>query len=123
MTLPVGQRRALQERPERARCSYCERPAVSWDHVEPRARGGGSESDNLVPACRACNSTKGMLPLVVFLAVLANHRAMKKQGRGDGQPYPCERCGDWVYHPRPGRRAMNVRARRGSPRTPHVCWR
>ncbi len=32
------------------------------DHVWPRAYGGDSEPENLLPACRSCNNRKGLTP-------------------------------------------------------------
>ena len=40
-------------------CRYCGQPASDWEHVWPKARGGDDHPNNLVPACRPCNSTKG----------------------------------------------------------------
>lgn len=39
-------------------CRYCGAPAAAMDHVWPRARGGDDHPNNLVPACRDCNSAK-----------------------------------------------------------------
>ena len=39
-------------------CQYCGRPAENVDHVVPRSRGGGHTWDNVVAACRRCNSHK-----------------------------------------------------------------
>lgn len=50
-------RRAVFVRDEH-RCQYCGGDADSIDHVVPRSRGGGEEWDNLVAACRRCNSSK-----------------------------------------------------------------
>lgn len=44
------------------------------DHKEPVDRGGKDELDNLVLACRACNSAKGTLPYTVFIA---QHRPVR----------------------------------------------
>ena len=43
------------------RCAYCgERPRqLTQDHVIPITRGGGTTSNNIVPACKSCNSSKG----------------------------------------------------------------
>lgn len=41
------------------RCAYCEKRANSIDHLIPRLRDGPDSADNLVPACRWCNSSKG----------------------------------------------------------------
>ena len=39
-------------------CQYCGRKAENVDHVIPRSRGGGHTWDNVVAACRPCNSRK-----------------------------------------------------------------
>jgi 5-methylcytosine-specific restriction endonuclease McrA len=39
-------------------CQYCARPAENVDHVLPRSRGGTHTWDNVVAACKACNSKK-----------------------------------------------------------------
>lgn len=41
------------------KCAYCQsRPFQSPDHFWPYSRGGQTALDNLVPACRVCNSIK-----------------------------------------------------------------
>lgn len=40
-------------------CLYCGDPAEHVDHFIPLARGGTHTLDNLVPACAACNLSKG----------------------------------------------------------------
>jgi 5-methylcytosine-specific restriction endonuclease McrA len=40
------------------RCQYCSSPAESIDHVLPRSRGGQHAWDNVVAACRRCNTRK-----------------------------------------------------------------
>jgi 5-methylcytosine-specific restriction endonuclease McrA len=40
------------------RCQYCGDKAENVDHVVPRSRGGGHTWDNVVAACRRCNSRK-----------------------------------------------------------------
>ncbi len=42
-------------------CAYCQRyaAALEWDHVHPLARGGTNEPENLVAACKRCNTSKG----------------------------------------------------------------
>ncbi|MDD2455662.1 MAG: HNH endonuclease [Kiritimatiellae bacterium] len=46
-------------------CHYCGRKvgaaALTLDHVVPVARGGRSNKGNVVPACDACNKSKGVL--------------------------------------------------------------
>ena len=45
------------------RCAYCgkketiKRP-LTQDHVIPISKGGGTTPDNIVPACKSCNSSK-----------------------------------------------------------------
>jgi hypothetical protein len=43
-------------------CAYCKDPdaKLTIHHVIPVARGGSSNIDNLVPACRSCNSHIGI---------------------------------------------------------------
>jgi HNH endonuclease len=42
------------------RCQYCGTSQdLTLDHVMPRSRGGKSTWDNLVTACKSCNSKKG----------------------------------------------------------------
>lgn len=43
-------------------CRYCGDPVsadLTIDHVIPRCQGGGDDLNNLVVACRSCNSRKG----------------------------------------------------------------
>lgn len=39
-------------------CQYCGGHADSIDHVTPRSRGGANTWDNVVAACRPCNTKK-----------------------------------------------------------------
>jgi hypothetical protein len=40
-------------------CYYCgSREKLSVDHLIPKIKGGADESDNLIWACRSCNSSK-----------------------------------------------------------------
>lgn len=45
----------------RGHCAYCGQPGRNFemDHVVPLSRGGTHTSDNVVPACFACNRSKG----------------------------------------------------------------
>lgn len=40
------------------RCQYCGGRAESIDHVHPRSRGGEHTWENVVAACRRCNTSK-----------------------------------------------------------------
>jgi len=50
------------------RCAYCSRLDVklTMDHVIPVSRGGKHEAENVVPACRSCNSRKNNRPVSVM---------------------------------------------------------
>jgi 5-methylcytosine-specific restriction endonuclease McrA len=50
-------RRAVFARDE-WRCQYCGAAAENLDHVIPKSRGGSHTWDNVVAACRRCNSKK-----------------------------------------------------------------
>lgn len=60
--VPYPRRNAITRRGVFARdgnrCQYCGGRAESIDHVKPRSRGGGHSWDNVVAACRACNTRK-----------------------------------------------------------------
>lgn len=43
---------------DRHSCQYCGARADSIDHVRPRSRGGEHTWENVVAACRPCNSAK-----------------------------------------------------------------
>jgi len=79
------------------RCQYCGSPAESIDHVLPRSRGGLHSWDNVVAACRRCNTRKeDRLPheagLVLRTAPMAPRQrvwllAMSGGARADWAPY------------------------------------
>ncbi len=60
--VPFRARAALNRRAVFARdghrCQYCGATADSIDHVVPRSRGGEHTWENVVAACRPCNSRK-----------------------------------------------------------------
>lgn len=47
---------------DKGRCQYCNvsglQAEMTFDHVIPRSRGGKKQWDNIVTACRRCNSLK-----------------------------------------------------------------
>ncbi|PTX52604.1 5-methylcytosine-specific restriction endonuclease McrA [Gemmobacter caeni] len=49
------------------RCQYCgdqfDTRNLTFDHVIPRSRGGGTNFENIVSACAPCNSRKGSEPM------------------------------------------------------------
>lgn len=60
--VPIRARASLSRRAVFVRdsfqCQYCGAPADNVDHVLPRSRGGGHTWDNVVAACRPCNTRK-----------------------------------------------------------------
>ena len=44
---------------DRHTCHYCGDTATEADHVIPRSKGGQDTFDNLVAACKKCNTSKG----------------------------------------------------------------
>jgi len=79
-------------------CYYCGQEASQVDHVIPIASGGDPMSlDNLVPACKRCNLSKGKKSQGVFLATTdtppvfsdllsPKTSVMTQQGPCTGQP-------------------------------------
>ena len=64
-------------------CHYCGKkfsPALlTMDHVIPLARGGESVKNNVVPACKTCNSTKKLdTPLDDLFAALDREKLEKE---------------------------------------------
>lgn len=61
MALPLSRRTVLAR--DQYTCQYCGdapgRADLTLDHVVPRSRGGATEWDNVVAACRPCNQRKG----------------------------------------------------------------
>ena len=50
-------------------CAYCnERRPLTMDHIEPLAKGGAHDVDNIAAVCGPCNSSKRDTPLLVWLA-------------------------------------------------------
>ena len=60
--VPYRRRAALNRRAvfarDGSRCQYCAAPAESIDHVIPRSKGGEHVWENVVAACRPCNTRK-----------------------------------------------------------------
>jgi 5-methylcytosine-specific restriction protein A len=54
-----------QQKISRGTCYYCGRnfkpSELTMDHIVPLVRGGRSTKDNLVPACKTCNTKKKTL--------------------------------------------------------------
>lgn len=55
------------------KCYYCGKGGkLTKDHVLALKRGGTDDIDNLVPACRSCNSSKNAKPVEVYLTLIGN---------------------------------------------------
>jgi 5-methylcytosine-specific restriction endonuclease McrA len=62
------------------KCQYCGRAAENVDHVIPKSKGGPHAWDNVVAACRRCNSRKeNRLPHEVGLR-LSRRPAIPRDG-------------------------------------------
>jgi 5-methylcytosine-specific restriction endonuclease McrA len=77
---------------DRHTCQYCGAPAENLDHVLPRSRGGSHTWENVVGACRRCNTRKGDCTLEeAGLRLVAVPRAPRLDGWvliGLAQPHP-----------------------------------
>jgi 5-methylcytosine-specific restriction endonuclease McrA len=85
-------RRAVFAR-DRDRCQYCAGRAENLDHVVPRSRGGDHTWENVVAACRSCNTRKGdRTPDEAGLVLLDVPRAPRRNGwlliGGVATPHP-----------------------------------
>jgi len=59
-------------------CVWCGAPVESdviltLDHCIPRSKGGSNTPNNLVTACRRCNSARGARPMTIFATVVAEY--------------------------------------------------
>ena len=56
-------------------CTYCGITGVKLqrDHIIPRSRGGSDDPENLTPACRPCNMSKGTKLLSEWEGRAVNH--------------------------------------------------
>jgi 5-methylcytosine-specific restriction endonuclease McrA len=89
------------------RCQYCAQKfkttELTFDHVVPRSRGGLTTWDNIVTACRACNTKKGaMLPHECHMyprhhAFKPNVHELQAHGRKFPPNFLHESWGDFLY--------------------------
>jgi 5-methylcytosine-specific restriction endonuclease McrA len=62
-----------------SKCAYRgEVGPVQVDHRTPLTRGGANSIDNILPACRKCNTEKGQLTEAEFRARLAAERGLAR---------------------------------------------
>lgn len=64
-------------------CNYCNIPLnhenATLDHVLPRSKGGSNKQDNIVLACKKCNSKKSDMSAEKFLKKLKNNQVKKSK--------------------------------------------
>lgn len=70
-------------------CHYCHKKfapnELTMDHVIPIARGGESVKNNIVPACKSCNTNKKLsTPVDDAFAQLERERLARENGDQDG---------------------------------------
>jgi len=80
--------KARIEQEERQRCSYCLTSEansgipMTFDHIQPRSKGGATSFENVCLACRTCNeyksdSTEAEDPLMGKVVLLFNPRTQQ----------------------------------------------
>ncbi|MFX0113634.1 MAG: HNH endonuclease, partial [Candidatus Hodarchaeota archaeon] len=63
-------REYIRERQTENVCIYCEsKNHLSIDHLIPQSRGGSDSGDNVVLACKSCNSSKGNRSLYEWIGL------------------------------------------------------
>jgi 5-methylcytosine-specific restriction endonuclease McrA len=88
-------------------CQYCnghyKTHELTFDHVIPRCKGGGTSWDNIVAACRTCNTVKGhKLPKECGMHPTQNPRMpsiyeLQEKGRKFPPNFLHESWGDFLY--------------------------
>jgi len=89
------------------KCQYCSKSHktqnLTFDHVIPRSRGGGTSWDNIVTACKPCNTKKGaMMPRDCNMHPLREPRQptiyeLQETGRRFPPNFIHESWGDFLY--------------------------
>lgn len=75
-------RRSIYRRiPRNTPCGYCfEKWATCWDYIIPYSIGGPTDSNNLMPSCRACN---GMFHDKVFDSIEEKREYVREHKRSN----------------------------------------
>lgn len=92
---------------DRWECQYCateyKTNELTFDHVIPRSRGGRTNWENIVAACRCCNTAKGnKMPHEVNMYPMNEPRApslyeLQDQGRKFPPNFLHKSWGDFLY--------------------------
>ena len=92
---------------DRWECQYCgdsfKTHELTFDHVIPRSRGGKTNWENIVAACRSCNSIKGdKMPEDIGMIPLVKPRQpslfeLQDRGRQFPPNFLHESWGDFLY--------------------------
>jgi 5-methylcytosine-specific restriction endonuclease McrA len=88
---------------DRYRCQYCgerfERQDLTFDHLNPRARGGKTTWDNILTSCSPCNLAKrdGDLMKPLSLPRQPTHSELLRAGLELLPNDVKESFGDWLY--------------------------
>lgn len=69
-TLTASEWTAIKKR-HKDKCVYCKRrmERLTMDHMVPLSRGGHHTAENVIPACRSCNSRRGNRPALLEMLV------------------------------------------------------
>lgn len=88
-------------------CQYCgghfKTNELTFDHVIPRSKGGRTSWDNIVSACRCCNTRKGnKLPELIGMIPIKKPRVpsvyeLQDRGRSFPPHFLHESWGDFLY--------------------------
>jgi 5-methylcytosine-specific restriction endonuclease McrA len=75
------------------RCVYCgEKKPLTRDHIIPASKGGAFTKDNVVPACKSCNSVKRDKPVLLQLIVDPTHHKIEIDESPPKTTKLCTKC-------------------------------
>lgn len=61
-------------------CHYCgnliAKSRITRDHKIPKSKGGSGGKENIVPACRSCNTEKGSMMYIEYILWRRSHRKL-----------------------------------------------
>ncbi len=81
-------REYVKEREKENQCIYCgAKDNLSYDHLLPRSRGGPDISDNVVQACKHCNSSKSDKGVYEWFKLDKKDKVPRVVVKGEKKPY------------------------------------